>query len=232
VDVITPGPGKPDPDLIVFSCGNDRHFTNVPTAAISERDRARIAEGAVGLVFDASTEGTRHKAHTTTEFHDVLRSLGASTKRAVYLTQDRQFEEDYRAYCASIGFESPVVVLNHDYWVWCAFSHYERDGEEVFQKRLEAFRARPSRRKRRFVSLNRTARGAKILFLLSLLRDGLWERALCHSEVSSTRTTGRESGRGRLRRISRGRFRDSTTRSPSSRPISMRSMRVAEYYWA
>ena len=176
VDVITPGPGKPDPDLIVFSCGNDRHFTNVPTAAISERDRARIAEGAVGLVFDASTEGTKHKAHTTTEFHDVLRSLGASTKRAVYLTQDRQFEEDYRAYCASIGFESPVVVLNHDYWVWCAFSHYERDGEEVFQKRLEAFRARPSRRKRRFVSLNRTARGAKILFLLSLLRDGLWDR--------------------------------------------------------
>ena len=55
--MITPGPGKPDPDLIVFSCGNDRHFTNVPAAAISERDRARIAEGAVGLVFDASYRG-------------------------------------------------------------------------------------------------------------------------------------------------------------------------------
>jgi hypothetical protein len=94
----------------------------------------------------------------------------------VYLTQDRQFEHDYRAYCASIGFDSPVAVLNHDYWVWCAFSHYERDGEDVFQKRLAAFRARPARRKRRFVSLNRTARAAKILFLLSLLRDGLWDR--------------------------------------------------------
>ena len=176
IDVITPGSGKPDPDLIVFSCGNDRHFKNVPTAAISERDRVRIAAGEIGLVFDATTEGVKHKPHTTTELHDTLRGLGASTKRVVYLTQDRQFEEDYRAYCASIGFDSPVAVLNHDYWVWCAFATYERDGEEVFQKRLELFRARLARRKRRFVSLNRTARPAKILFLLNLLRDGLWER--------------------------------------------------------
>ena len=117
VEVITPGRGKPDPDLIVFSCGNDRHFTNVPIAALSERDRARVAEGAIGLVFDATTEGVKHKAHTTTELHDALKSLGASTRRAVYLTQDRQFEQDYRAYCASIGFDAPVSVLNHDYWV-------------------------------------------------------------------------------------------------------------------
>lgn len=176
IDVITPGSGKPDADLIVFSCGNDRHFKNVPVAAITERDRARIAAGSVRLVFDATTEGNKHKPHTTTEFHDALRHLGASTKQTVYLTQDRQFEHDYRAYCASIGFDSPVAVLNHDYWIWFAFSHYERDGEEVFQKRLEGFRARPSRRKRRFVSLNRTARDAKILFLLSLLRDELFDR--------------------------------------------------------
>ena len=198
VDVITPGPGKPDPDLIVFSCGNDRHFTNVPAAAISERDRARIAEGAIGLVFDATTEGVKHKPHTTTEFHDALRSLGASTKRAVYLTQDRQFEQDYRAYCASIGFDSPVAVLNHDYWVWFAFSHYERDGEDVFQKRLEAFRARPARRKRRFVSLNRTARAAKILFLLSLLRDGLWDRGFVSFGGFRHPDEGRANSRGPL----------------------------------
>lgn len=175
VDVIAPGPGKPEPDLIVFSCGNDRHFKNVPAAEISECDRARIADGRVGLVFDATTEGARHKPHTTTEFHDVLRNLGASPKRTVYLTQDRQFERDYRAYCASIGFDSPVPVLTHDYWVWFAFSHYERDGDEVFQTRLEAFRARSSKRERRFVSLNRTARDSKIVFLLSLMRDGLWD---------------------------------------------------------
>ncbi len=176
VDVITPGPGKPDPDLIVFSCGNDRHFKNVSAAGISARDRARITAGAVGLVFDATTEGNKHKPHTTTEFHDALRDLGASTRRTVYLTQDRQFAPDYRAYCDSIGFTSPVSVLTHDYWIWYAFSHYERDGEEIFQKRLAAFRARPAKRKRRFVSLNRTARDSKVLFLLSLLRDGLWDR--------------------------------------------------------
>jgi hypothetical protein len=175
VQVVTPGPDRPDPDIVVFSCGNDRHFTNVPTAPLSDRTRARIAEGAVGLVFDATTEGVKHKDHTTTELHDVLKYLGASPRRTIYVTQDRQYEQDYRAYCASIGFDPPVTILNHDYWVWFAFSHYERDGDEVYHQRLEAFRSRPRRRERRFVSLNRTARDAKILFLLSLLKDGLWD---------------------------------------------------------
>jgi hypothetical protein len=176
VHVVTPGPDLPDPDLIVFCCGNDRHFQNIPNGDLSERTRTRIAEGAVGLVFDATTEGVKHKAHTTTELHDVLRWLAASPLQTVYVTQDRQFEHDYRAYCASIGFDQPVAVLNHDYWIWYAFSHYAQDGEAVFQQRLEAFRFRSTRRERRFVSLNRTARDAKILFLLSLLRDGLWDQ--------------------------------------------------------
>jgi hypothetical protein len=176
VQVVLPRPDAPDPDLIVFSCGNDRHFTNVPGAPLSDRTRARIAAGEIGLVFDATTEGVKHKAHTTTELHDVLRALGASPEQTVYVTQDRQYEHDYRAYCASIGFDRPVTVMNHDYWVWYAFAHYEREGEEVYRKRLDAFRSRPSRRERLFVSLNRTARDAKILFLLSLLRDGLWDR--------------------------------------------------------
>jgi hypothetical protein len=176
VHVVTPGPDLPDPDLIVFCCGNDRHFQNVPKADLSERTRTRIAERAVGLVFDATTEGVKHKAHTTTELHDVLRWLAASPLQTVYVTQDRQFEHDYRAYCVSIGFDQPVAVLNHDYWIWYAFSHYEHGGEAVFQQRLEAFRSRSTRRERRFVSLNRTARDAKILFLLSLLRDGLWDQ--------------------------------------------------------
>ena len=167
---------RSDPALVVFSCGNDRHFSNVATAAISDRTRARISAGTVGLVFDATTEGMKHKSHTTNELHDVLRHLGASPRRAVYVTQDRQYESDYRQYCASAGVDAPVAVLTHDYWIWYAFSQYERDGETIFQQRLEAFRSRPPRRKRRFVSLNRTARDAKILFLLKLLRDGLFDR--------------------------------------------------------
>jgi hypothetical protein len=176
IEVLTPGRDRPDPDLVVISCGNDRHFTNVPKAEISERTRARIAAGAVGLVFDATTEGMKHKDHTTTELHDVLRYLNASSHQAVYVTQERQYEADYRRYCASVGFDPPVTVLTHDYWVWYAFAHYERDGEEVYQQRLEAFRSRPAQRQRRFVSLNRTARDSKILFLLSLLRDGIFDR--------------------------------------------------------
>lgn len=167
---------RPDPDLVVFSCGNDRHFSNVPKAVISERTRTRIAAGTVGLLFDATTEGMQHKAHTTNELHGVLRDLGASPRRAVYVSQNRQYEADYRQYCASTSVDSPVTILTHDYWIWYAFAHYERDGEEVYQQRLEAFRSRPARRARRFVSLNRTAREAKILFLLSLLRDGLFDR--------------------------------------------------------
>ena len=175
----------------------------------------------------------KHKPHTTTEFHDALRSLGASTKRAVYLTQDRQFEEDYRAYCASIGFESPVVVLNHDYWVWCAFSHYERDGEEVFQKRLEAFRARPSRRKRRFVSLNRTARERKDSVLAQpaarrTLGSGLCVIRRVPAPGRAERRKAAADSRG-SRAVAPG-IRGQE--SPNSRRISMRSMRVAEYCWA
>jgi hypothetical protein len=167
---------RPDPDLVVFCCGNDRHFGNVPKAVISERTRARIAAGAVGLVFDATTEGMPHKAHTTHELHDVLRDLGASPRRAVYISQDRQYAADHRRYCASAGLESSVTILTHDYWIWYALAHFERAGEEVYRARLEAFGSRPARRARRFVSLNRTAREAKVVFLLSLLRDCLFDR--------------------------------------------------------
>ena len=175
VTVVALGTDAPDPDLIVFSCGSDRHFENVAAAALPERVRANIAAGSIGLVFDVSIEGVKHKGHTTGQLHDVIRHLGASPLNCVYVTQDRAFEAEYRSYCASIGFGPPVAVLNHDYWVWYAFAQYERDGERIYQQRLEAFRSRKPHRARRFLSFNRTPRPAKIVFLLSLLRDGLWD---------------------------------------------------------
>jgi hypothetical protein len=45
----------------------------------------------------------------------------------------------------------------------------------VFQRRFERYRHRRTSRRRKFVSLNRTPRPTKIVFLLSLLRDGLWD---------------------------------------------------------
>lgn len=166
---------RPVPDLVVFSCGRDRHFEKVASAPLPGRVREAIAAGSSAVVFDAATEAVKHKPDTTGEMHDVVRNLGASPLRCVYVTQDRDFADDYRKYCASIAFSPALAVLVHDYWVWYAFQPYEADGERIFAQRLQAFRSRPTHRSRRYLSLNRTARGAKILFLLRLLRDGLWD---------------------------------------------------------
>lgn len=165
----------PVPDLVVFSCGRDRHFEKVASARLPGRIREAIAAGSSAVVFDAGTEAVKHKPDTTGEMHDVMRNMGASPLRCVYITQDRDFADDYRKYCASIAFSPALAVLVHDYWVWYTFEPYEADGERIFAQRLQAFRSRSTRRERRFLSLNRTARGAKILFLLRLLRDGLWD---------------------------------------------------------
>lgn len=164
-----------EPDLIVFPCGRHRRFDNLATLTLPPHIEKGIADGAIGLVFDASLEGIPHKPDISAALHDVLSRLSASPRQSIYVTQDRQFEADYRAHCGALGRE-PVTVLTHDYWIWDSLTTFERDGEEVYQQRLEAFRSRPCRRGRRFVSLNRTPRPAKVLFLLRLLRDGLWDR--------------------------------------------------------
>jgi hypothetical protein len=142
---------------------------------LPERLRATVETGRVGLVFDTSLEGVAHKPDITAALHAVVAQLGATPGQCVYVTQDRQYESDYRAYCASNRL-APVSVLTHDYWVWYALSEFHANGSQVFQQRLDAFRQRQPERIRRFVSLNRTPRPTKILFLLRLLRDGLWDR--------------------------------------------------------
>ena len=68
-------------------------------------------------------------------------------------------------------------VLHHDAWVWRFLQQFEETGAEVLSRRLAAFRARPAVRARRLVSLNYTPRAHKVLFLLRLLKDGLWDKA-------------------------------------------------------
>ena len=165
----------PCPDLIVFPCGHDRRLERVLSVPLPEAVRRRVSDGSVGIVFDATTEGVQHKPDMSAGLHGVITALGVSPRRCVYITQDRNYEADYRAHCAAIGFDPPVAILNHDYWIWHALTQFAADGERVFEHRLEQFRSRPARRERRFVSLNRTPRPPKILFLLSLLRDGLWD---------------------------------------------------------
>ena len=163
------------PDLIVFPCGRFRRFDNVDGRALPERLRAAIATRRVGVVFDASLEGVAHKPDITAALHEVIAQLGATPRQCVYVTQDRQYDAQYRAHCASLG-AAPVSVLAHDYWIWDALSYYEANGEDVFRQRLQAFHTRGARRQRKFVSLNRTPRPAKVVFLLRLLADGLWDQ--------------------------------------------------------
>jgi len=162
-------------DLVVFPCSRFRRFENIDPATLPESLRTRIAAGHVGLIFDASLEGVAHKPDITAALHALIGQLGATPERCVYVTQDRQYEIDYHAHCATAHLE-PVSVLVHDYWIWAALSEYESTGDEVFAQRLAAFHARQPHRRRMFVSLNRTPRPTKILFLLSLLRDGLWDQ--------------------------------------------------------
>jgi hypothetical protein len=163
------------PDLIVFPCGQDRRFEKARSIRIPVDVQRRISNGHVGLVFDASTEGVVHKADITDALHAVIEHHGAQPEQCVYVTQDRNYESDYLAHCERTGRTRPVGVLVHDYWIWDAVSHYVHNGDTAYAQRLAAFRSRRDQRSRRFLSLNRTARPIKVLFLLRLLRDALWD---------------------------------------------------------
>jgi len=161
-------------DLIVFPYGGGRFDTevaNLPPALL-----ARAAAGEVGIVFDGSNEGFTHTEARTAAQHGYARRLGASPRRCVYLTQDRGYPADYAAYCDRAGIAERMTILNYDYWIKRFFVPYEKRGEAVFAERLEAYRQRARSRSRRFISLNLTPRPTKVLFLLRLLRDGLWEQ--------------------------------------------------------
>jgi hypothetical protein len=165
------------PDLIVFPCGQDRRLEKASAITIPENVRQSISEGRVGLIFDASTEGIPHKPDLSAALHATIDRLHATPGQCVYVTQDRNYEADYRTHCAAAGCAHPVRVMVHDYWIWNAVSHFAANGEAVFSQRFEAFKSRKAYRTRRFLSLNRTPRPIKILFLLRLLRDGLWNSA-------------------------------------------------------
>src|SRR5215213_1565287 len=124
------GADEVEPDLIVFPCGRFRRFDNVVAMTLPERLRATVETGRVGLVFDTSLEGVAHKPDISAALHTVVGQLGATPGQCVYVTQDRQYEPDYRAYCASNRLE-PVSVLTHDYWVWYALSEFHANGSQV-----------------------------------------------------------------------------------------------------
>ena len=136
---------------------------------------ARKGRGKV--LFDASVEAKPHEPLRTRTLHDFLERARVSSDQAVYLTQDRGYADAYFAYCKASG-ERPMPVMVHDYWVGEVIQQHAGDGSKAFEARLKAFRARPDRRERMFLSLNRSLRPAKALFLLRLMHEGLWNHGL------------------------------------------------------
>ncbi len=128
--------------------------------------------GAGRLVIDASLEGYPHDIKRSHRLHRFLARAGIPRANAVYLTQDRGYRDAYHQVFAA---EGTMRVLVHDYWIRAVVDEHAHDGLEVFEQRLEAYRARRRDRERRFLSLNRSLRASKTLFLLSLLREGLWD---------------------------------------------------------
>ena len=135
---------------------------------------ARQGDGKV--VFDASLEGHPHDTERTRQLHGVLQRAGVSTTQAVYITQDRGYAAAYRRHCAEAGEGPPMKVIVYDYWIRQVLRRHERTGAATFEARRQAYAARPRRRGRRFLSLNNTLRPTKTLFLLRLIRDGLWSQ--------------------------------------------------------
>lgn len=175
IAVVSPGDDVQAPDLVVLPCGQDRRFEQLSTMTLPETLRASVASGATGVVLDASPEAIPPKPDINDSLHDVIRKLGLAPRQCVYVTANWYFAGDYLTYCKNAGIDNPVRVLHHDFWVWDSVSRLADDGTQTYSERLSAFRARPPRRRRRFLSLNRTPRPFKIVLLLKLMNDGLWD---------------------------------------------------------
>ena len=163
----------PVPDWLVFPCSQNLGFLD-RVAELPLASWLRSAPAGARVLMDASGEGKTHIPEFTQKLHGFLASMGAGPGVGVYVTQDRTFREDYLAYCAANGIPPLLQVITYDYYIRRLFSEFDPASPELFEHRLAAYLARPAHRARRFVSLNLTPRPTKVLFLLRLLRDGLW----------------------------------------------------------
>ena len=168
-------PGSAAPDLVIFQVGQDLGFADT-LEGLPPQLWTSAQQGAGKVVFDASTEGKAHDPASTDLLHAALRRAKVPIGRGVYITQNRQYADDYRAYCRASGLSQGMRVVVYDYWIRRVLSEFEQSGPKVLEQRLEAFRQRAAHRPRRFLSLNFTPRPARLLFLTSLMQQGLWDQ--------------------------------------------------------
>jgi hypothetical protein len=163
-----------DADVLVFPRVDiDDYLANADL--VPERLWARIREGKTTLALDGSQEGFPWWHGFSEKLHAFLASRGVDPGFAAYLTQDRQFRSAYEPWCAREGVNAMRVVV-FDAFIHRTLQTFEQDGRQVFEQRLAEFQRRPAMRSRRFLSLNYAPRPTKVMFLLRLLRDGLWDK--------------------------------------------------------
>lgn len=161
------------PDIVMLPAAREA-VLKTSAELVSPEIRQRIAARRSVLVLDASGEGPAFTPQLASTIHRLLRDLALSAKNVAYLTQNRDFEAAYREWCGP-GVR-PLKVVVHDDYLSRFFLDHAEGGRETFAKRLAGFEARPPERERRFVCLNYSIRTAKVLLLLAMVRDGLWDR--------------------------------------------------------
>lgn len=136
---------------------------------------ALAAEGRLRIVVDASAEGYEHSDRRSDLVHEGLKAMGVPASCALVATQERNYADDYARYLRRRGLTAGAEVVIYDHWIKRFHEQFEERGRKLFQRRLEQARSRPRSRGRRFVSLNMTVRMSKLVFLLALVREGLWD---------------------------------------------------------
>ena len=137
---------------------------------IAPEVRARLRSGAAKLLIDSSSEGYPFSA-VFAGLDSAVQAMGLAPAGYVYVTQDRRFAKDYRR-----AGRSGAEVFVHDRYLQYVFASIGQEGRRTFRRRILDYAARPAHRSRRFISLNNKFRPARLLFLLGLLKAGLWER--------------------------------------------------------
>ena len=161
-------------DALIFPHAEDRTYVE-DASEVPDAIWDRVRQGLAKLVLDASSEGMAHTAQEAHALHAFLRDRGVEPSNTLYLTQDRRYPADYEAWCAAEGL-APMRTRILDSYVFRVLREFQRIGSKVFEQRLAAYLRRPAERERRFVCLNYTLRPLKILFLLRLMCDGLWDQ--------------------------------------------------------
>ena len=152
-------PERP-PHLIVVPCPK---LSSAFDESVRDLPPEAFAGAAVAL--EATGKGTEPSVEFMHCVQDFLAARGVPEERCAFVANNRR----------AVLPGSAIRILHYDYWLRRMFKDHLKRGIAEFELRQAHFRARGRHRPRRFLSFNMTPRPAKLLFLLSLLRDGLWD---------------------------------------------------------